>query len=101
MGCHELTPHNVLEGIDNNSWRAVDLDDLRRAIRIAGVVDEARNAALLRRVDNLVICHAEQITRTDALFVVADLTHIRDLLADFLADILDDELVYSNVLVGI
>jgi hypothetical protein len=97
----EPTFGNVLEGIDDDSRRALDLDDLRHAIGIARVVDETGNAALLGRVDDVVIYHAEQIAGAHALFVVADLTLICDSLADLLSHVLDDELVDGDVLVGV
>ena len=97
----QLTSGNILEGIDDDSLRALDLDDLRHAIGIARVVDETRNAALLGRVDDVVVYQAEQIAGTYALFVVADLTHVCDSLADLLSHVLDDELVDGDVLVGV
>jgi hypothetical protein len=97
----QLTSGNILEGIDDDSLRALDLDNLRHAIGIARVVDETRNAALLGRVDDVVVYQAEQIAGAHALFVVADLTHVCDSLADLLSHVLDDELVDGDVLVGV
>jgi len=92
---------NVLEGIDDDSRRSVDLDDLGHAIGIARVIDETGNAALLSRVDDVVVYHAEQIAGTHALFLVADLTHVCDSLADLLSHVLDDEFVDGDVLIGV
>ena len=56
-----LTFPNVLHGIDDDSWRALDPNDFGCAVWTAAVINETRDAALLRGIHNFVVHHPEQI----------------------------------------
>ena len=96
----ELTSRNILEGIDDDSLRALDLDDLRRTIRRAAVVDEPRDATLLRRINDRVLVDSEEVTGANTLQVVLGLAEIGDALSDLLTYVFDDHVVDCDVLLS-
>ncbi len=65
------------------------------------MVDEAGDATLLGRVDDRVLVDTEQVTAAHALLEVSHLANLRNLLADLLANVLDDHVVFVDILLCI
>ncbi len=75
--------------VDDNLLDAIHRYDLRVAIRIAGMVDQAPQVAALGRVHNLLLVNPEQVAAPDTLPLVRALPPLRYLRAHNLPHVLD------------
>lgn len=57
-----LTLANIPQGIDDDTLRVVDANNLRCAVGRAAVIDKPSNAAHLGCVDDSVLVNAEKVT---------------------------------------
>ena len=93
-----LTLCNVTQGIDDDALAALNLDNLGRAIWHATMVDEPCDATFLGRVDDGVVVDSEEITAANTALKVSIFAKLSNLLTNLLADVLNDHLVFGNVL---
>lgn len=97
----QLTSLNVPKGINDDTLTSVDLDDFRRAVGCAAMIDEARNTTMLRSVDDGILINAKQVTASNAGLEIPSFTHISHLLPNLLANIFDNHVVGSDVFLSI
>lgn len=91
------TSLDISQCIDDNPLAAIHLDNLRRTIRSAAMVDESRNATTLRSINDGIFINTEEITTPNPALQIPSLTHISNLLPDLLTHIFDNHIVRSDI----
>jgi len=95
--CQLLILFDIPHRIDDNTLATLDLYDLRRTIRSAAVIYEPGNSALLCGIDHSILVDTEKVTASNTALDIFPFSHVGNLLADNLSDILDDHVVGRNV----
>lgn len=96
-----LVLRDVPKSVDDDSLAALHLDDFRRAVRHAAVIDEASNPALFGRINDRVVINPEKIAAPNTAFKVSVLSELGNLLPHFLTDVLDNHVILRDVFHGI